>query len=162
MYIFLVNAALAVYLLWEQVRKKPLSKSFAVFLYVLLAVALMIRFGLGADISSYQYAFEYVHSLGSFTERHVLRNPGFSIFLYVVKGLTGERYPLAVLACNAFSMGLISWVVFKKSQNILFSLLLFIGAGYLEVYYAASFREMMAGAPFLSPVLLLDKKIQLP
>ena len=149
MYIFLWNVALAVYVLWEQVKKKPLSRSFAVFLYVLLSLLMVFRFGLGADTSSYVYAFEYVHSLTSFLERHVLRNPGFSVFLYLIKWLTGGRYPLAVLACNVFSMSLISWVVFKKSKDILFSLLLFIGVGYLEVYYTASFREMMAGTLFL-------------
>lgn len=161
MYIFLLNLALAGYVLWEQVRKEPFSRRFDVCIYGVICLFLVLRFGLGADTASYAYAFAYVHSFTSFLERHVLRNPGFNAFLYIAKWMTGGRYPLAVLFCNIFSMGLISWVILKKSRNILFSLLLFIGAGYLEVYYAASFREMMACALFLFGfyMYLPEKKI---
>ena len=91
MYIFLLNLALAGYVLWEQVRKEPFSRRFDVCIYGMIGLFLVLRFGLGADTASYAYAFAYVHSFTSFLERHVLRNPGFNAFLYIAKWMTGGR-----------------------------------------------------------------------
>ena len=46
MYIFLLNLALAGYVLWEQVRKEPFSRRFDVCIYGVICLFLVLRFGL--------------------------------------------------------------------------------------------------------------------
>ena len=148
MYIFLIYGALGVWLIAEQFRGKSNTKTDYVLFWILL-VLFAARFNMGTDQDTYYYLFHWIETpvKGAF-ENGFQRNLLFSILIYWSKVFLKE-YRWFVLLVNLICCGLMAAVVQKKSRNILLSMLLFIGSGYMVVYYSSGIRQMIAMCLYL-------------
>lgn len=148
MYIFLIYGALAVWLLLELLWKKSNTRADHI-LFLALVILFAVRFNMGTDQDTYYYLFHWIETpVKGVFEYGFQRNLLFSILIYWSKVFLKE-YRWFVLVVNLICMGLMSYIVLKKSRNILLSMLLFIGAGYMAVYYSSGIRQMIAMCLYL-------------
>ncbi|MBR2726678.1 MAG: EpsG family protein [Solobacterium sp.] len=125
------------------------SRTRDLILFVLIVSALITRLNIGSDQPSYQFAFQYMFDdpEGSYWYWYK-RNPGFyGMNLILIRFIHSYRW--YVLAVNLITLGICTYVVLRSSKSILMSILLFMGMGYLEVYYASGIRQMIAMSLFL-------------
>ena len=149
MYLLATCGVLSVYLLAVLMGKVRRNSKAELLLFFLIVFALITRLSLGSDQPSYQFAFQYMFDdpEGSYWYWYK-RNPGFyGMNLILTQFIRDYRWYAA--AVNFICLGLCSYTILKNSRNILFSALLFIGMGYLEVYYARGIRQMLAMSLYL-------------
>ena len=147
MYIFCVYLALAAFILYELVTEKRYRK-LEIGIFIVLVLFFGIRFNLGRDFSGYYTVWNrfFVHQ-DDLLQYASMRNPGFYYPMYVSMQLFTE-YRWFMLLVNIITLGLCSYTIYKNSKNILISLLIFIGSGVLEVYYASGIRQMLSMSVF--------------
>lgn len=149
MYVFLLYWILGIGAFWELFQKNKKSKMIAGGVALLVALFFICRYNLGPDMSSYEVVFEMSsHPLLDIIRYDSHRNPAFNFLLFFSKYFFHE-FRFFILICNAISIGLCGYVIYKKSQNILLSVILFIGSGILEMYYSSGIRQMLGMAVFL-------------
>ena len=149
MYLLVVCLLLSVYLLGILSGRIKESRTRDLILFVLIVSALITRLNIGSDQPSYQFAFQYMFDdpEGSYWYWYK-RNPGFyGMNLILIRFIHSYRW--YVLAVNLITLGICTYVVLRSSKSILMSILLFMGMGYLEVYYASGIRQMIAMSLFL-------------
>ena len=159
MYELIIYVILGLTILWEICSNNRQRKKVEWAVYGIVAVFFLIRFNLGPDSGVYAQIFNRVvdpirESMTSHMERNVL----YTMLSYVSKIAFGE-YRWLVLVQNILILGGCSYIVFRKSKNILVSLLLFVGSGMLEVFYGSGVRQGLAMTIyFMSFYLFLPKK----
>ncbi len=149
MYDFLIMGLLAVLILYQIITDKRIGTRAETAVYAVCAVFYILRFHQGNDIGSYAQIFNYVTAdLVDEAHPHLMRNLLFARYAWICKTLFHE-FRWMVLATNVIVMSLVSWTVFRHSKNILLSAMLFIGTGFLEVYYGSGLRQAIAMALLL-------------
>ncbi len=149
MYDFLIMGLLAVLILYQLITEKRIGTKAETAVYAVCAVFYILRFHQGNDIGSYAQIFNYATAALIDKEHpHLMRNLLFSRYAWISKILFKE-FRWMILLTNIIVFGLVSWTVFKHSRNILLSLMLFIGTGFLEVYYGSGLRQAIAMALLL-------------
>ena len=149
MYLLAACLLLSVYLLGIISGRIRENRTRDLLLFSAIVFALITRLNIGSDQPSYQFAFQYMFDdpEGSYWYWYK-RNPGFyGMNLILIRFIHSYRW--YVLAVNLISLGLCTYVIVRSSRNILMSVLLFMGLGYLEVYYASGVRQMIAMSLFL-------------
>ena len=148
MYIYLIYGALAAWLLIALFREKSNTRADRI-LFLALGILFAVRFNMGPDQDTYYYLFHWIETpVKGVFEYGFQRNLLFSILVYWSKVFLKE-YRWFILIVNLICMGLMSYVVWKKSRNLLLSMLLFLGAGYMAVYYSSAIRQMIAMCLYL-------------
>ncbi len=144
MYLLITCLLLSLYLLAVLSEKVKQNSAVETILFCLIVFALLTRLNIGSDQPSYQFAFQYMFDdpEGSYWYWYK-RNPGF-YGMNLILTMFIQKYRWYVLAVNIITLGLCVYTILKNSRNVLMSLLLFIGMGYLEVYYASGIRQMIA------------------
>lgn len=148
MYILVLYAILAI-LIFALFTKKSNSKKLQILLSVLLIVFFGFRFNLGPDLKGYITTFERVSNpIKDTLSYHMNRNFAYTLLSYICKVLFKE-YRWFALSVNGISLGLVSYTILKHSKNYLLSFLIFIGSGFLEVYYSSGIRQSLAMSVFM-------------
>ena len=147
MYIILIYILLALFLIFEQVSEKRYPRLEKIIFFTVLLLFL-VRFNLGRDYMGYKPSFDYFlenpHDLLLYARD---RNPGFNLLMYGWMRLFPE-YRWFMLLINVITMSLCGYTIWNHSKNLLLSLLVFIGSGVLEVYYASGIRQMLSMSVF--------------
>ncbi|MFI3283614.1 MAG: EpsG family protein [Erysipelotrichaceae bacterium] len=118
------------------------------YLVLFVITILVFRFSLGSDTDVYMIFFERVSDPIKDSFIYVgQRNIGFNMLLYYTKALIYD-YRFFVFIFNVIVISLCFYVIYKHSQNFVLSLMLFVGSGILEIYYASALRQMLAMAIF--------------
>lgn len=148
MYIFIVYLLLAAVLLYELLKQKRYPNLEAVLFFGIL-VFFACRFNLGRDFVGYFTTHRYfLTHQEEMLQYASTRNPGFFYMMYLFMKITPE-YRLFMFFVNVLTLSLCGWTIWKHSNHILFSLLIFIGSGLLEVYYVSGMRQMISMSIFL-------------
>lgn len=148
MYILVLYAILAI-LIFALFTKNSNFKKIQILISALLIVFLVLRFNLGPDLRGYVTTFERVSDPVKDTlSYHMNRNFAYTLLTYICKVLFKE-YRWFALSVNVISLGLVSYTIFKHSKYYLLSFLIFIGSGFLEVYYSSGIRQSLAMSVFL-------------
>jgi hypothetical protein len=149
MYVLLVYGILAVWILVSMMCRRPISRFLQISAFFAVLLVFVLRFNMGPDTSIYIMMFNRVTSpIADALKYESQRNVGFNLLLFAAKSLF-HSYPLFVLTTNLVIAALLSCTVLKYSKNILISLLIFIGSGTLEVYYASGVRQALSMFVFL-------------
>lgn len=149
MYVLLIYALLGIFsflYIFKNIKNKDkISK----FIFIALAIFFLIRFNVGQDIRTYLLSYERVtNPITDTLTYNANRNFGFTLLIYICKCFS-LSYPWFIFVTNLVALGSVTYITFKYSKNILLSLLMFVGSGYLEVYYASGLRQSIAMAIFL-------------
>ena len=149
MYVLLIYALLGIfgflYILMNIKNKEKIS----MFIFIAIALFFLIRFNVGQDIKTYLLSYDRVtNPIKDTLTYNANRNFGFTLLIYLCKKLS-LSYPWFIFVTNLIALASITYITFKYSKNILLSLLMFVGSGYLEVYYASGLRQSIAMAIFL-------------
>lgn len=148
MYILLLYVALAI-LIFTLFIKNCNSKKLQILISVLLIAFLVCRFNIGPDLKAYLNTYNRVSDpIKDTLSYHMNRNFAFTLLSYICKDLFKE-YRWFAFCVNIISMGLVSYTIFKHSKNYLLSILIFIGSGFLEVYYSSGIRQSLAMSVFM-------------
>lgn len=149
MYVIAIYLSLAVYLLIKHWKGYPSNTKADKIIYLCIALFFIFRFNLGRDFGGYCGSFIYWKDHPSELLTYAsIRNPGFSLLMYVGVHLFSD-YRWFMLLVNFINLGICSFVIFRHSKNILFSLMIFMASGLLEVYYSSGIRQMLAMSIFL-------------
>ena len=114
-------------------------------IYGIIAVIFLLRFSIGQDTEGYYWMFGMLDGPTGISGSHMMRNFGYTFLNYLVKVLTGQ-FRWLVLLSNLIILGLCTYTVYRHSKSPLFSLLLFVGSGMLEVYYGSGIKQGIAMA----------------
>jgi hypothetical protein len=148
MYVLVIYSLLAGLLLVQMAGSFKQGRNIELVVFFLLMAFFALRFNLGPDTGTYYYIFQRVSSpIADSLKYHMQRNVGFNILLYYCKVIF-KNYQMFVLTVNLLILWLCGSNILKYSKNILFSALLFIGSGILEVYYSSGIRQMLSMAVF--------------
>lgn len=153
-YIFLSILVLAKIFCGEKMNKIELIVFFA------LIILLIVNFPLGPDLPSYVFSFNRVSSpIEDAFKYNMQRNIGFNIFLFYAKQIS-NNYIFFRVFFNVAVSALYGITIFRYSKNKLFSMLIFLGAGYYIVYYGSGIRQMFSMCLFFFAYFffLLNKK----
>ncbi len=124
-------------------------KKFSIIVFILTMIFFSIRLDMGSDIPTYMIVYDRVENpIYDAIQYHLSRNLGFTSLALLCKKIFGS-YRMFLLVCNILTAIVIAYIVLKYSKNILISLMIFIGSGYLEVYYSSGIRQSLAMAVFL-------------
>lgn len=146
MYLIVIYILLSLLLFIAKLMGFRPKKKIEVIIFLAVTAIFLLRFPQGADIYNYDYIFRNsTASLADSFHSHIMRNVLFTRLAYFCKMLFGE-YRWFILVTNLLMFGLFSWTILKNSRNILFSLLLLIGSGILEVYISSGLRQAIAMA----------------
>ena len=129
-------------------------------LFILLLGIMVINFPIGPDLPSYVFSFNRVSSpIADAFKYNMQRNVGFNILLYSGKQIQ-NNYIMFRSLFNIIVVSLCGYTIYKHSKSLLFSSLIFLGAGYYIVYFGSGIRQMMAMAIFFFAYFnfLLEKK----
>lgn len=150
MYVIIIYFLLSIFVLLAEFNffQQKKAKFFINIIYLAIFIFFIFRMSLGPDIRSYIFVYQRVHSFFDFLFYHMQRNIGFNTFSYVSKLIFKENYIYFFLLIDLLSGLLCAYTIYKNSKNILFSLLLFIGSGFLEVYFSSGIRQMLAMSIF--------------
>lgn len=121
----------------------------SIMIFIVTMLFFTVRLNMGKDIPTYYIVYDRVENpITDAMNYHLSRSIGFTTLALICKKVFGS-YRLFLLTCNILTSIVITYVVFKHSKNILMSLAIFIGSGFLEVYYSSGVRQSMAMAIFL-------------
>lgn len=149
MYILFIYAILGIFGLLYCILNVSYKNKVAVIIFTFVALLFLFRFNVGQDITTYLLSYERVQNpIKDSLTYNLNRNFGFSILIYLCKNIV-HSYPLFILVTNGIVVFVITYISFKYSKNILLSMLMFVGSGYLEVYYGSGLRQSIAMAIFL-------------
>lgn len=149
MYIILLYLFLSLYLLLLQIKGKNNNKKIDFLLFIIVILLLVFRFNIGPDLSSYVFLFKRTQNpIQDTIMYHMNRNFAFTLLIYLCK-LISKSYIFFAFIVNVISLGLIGYIILKNSKSILLSILIFIGSGFLEVYYSSGIRQSLAMVFFL-------------
>ncbi len=149
MYVLLIYALLGIFsflYLFMNIKNK---EKISVFIFTVIALFFLFRFNVGQDIRTYLLNYERVTNpiKDTFTY-NANRNFGFTLLIYICKCFS-LSYPWFIFVTNFIALASITYITFKYSKNVLLSLLMFVGSGYLEVYYGSGLRQSIAMSIFL-------------
>jgi len=134
-----------------------LSKKFQIALTFFLAVLYIFRFTIGNDFINYKYIYNNIFDGAKtilqnplqYGSQYSLRNLGYTFFIYGLKHLF-PTYPEFVLALNILTMTLLMVPVLRQSKQPLFSMVILMGCGVLEMYYGSAWREFISMCIFFA------------
>lgn len=121
----------------------------SIIIFIVTMLFFTVRLNMGNDIPTYIIVYDRVENpIYDAIHYHLSRNIGFTSLALLCKKIFGS-YRYFLLTCNILTTIVITYIVFKHSKNMLLSLMIFIGSGYLEVYYSSGIRQSIAMVIFL-------------
>lgn len=149
MYVLFIYFALGIFSLLYCMLNVDCKDKVTIYIFVGIALFFLFRFNVGQDIRTYLLSYERVtNPITDSITYNANRNFGFTFLIYLCKKIV-HSYPVFILVTNGIVLLCISYIIFKYSKNILLSMLMFVGSGYLEVYYGSGLRQSIAMAIFL-------------
>lgn len=149
MYVILIYVLLAAAAAFRMYDSKNRFRNAENVLYFAVALFFALRFSIGQDTGTYNWLFYGVENpFADSLTSHMMRNFLYTLLNYGVK-ITLREFRWFVLFSNILILGLFSYVILRRSRNILMSLMLFVGSGILEVYYGSGLRQGIVMALFL-------------
>ena len=149
MYVLVIYGVIGLLGLLKHFIDEKKYRNISICIFILTMLFFTIRLNMGNDIPEYLIAYDRVENpIYDAIHYHLSRNIGFTTLALICKKIFGS-YSMFLLTCNALTSIIITYIVFKHSKNILLSLMIFIGSGYLEVYYSSGIRQSLAMTIFL-------------
>ena len=148
MYLFVIFFLLTLYVLAIRNRISKYTRLADCMIGSLLFLFFVIRFNIGRDLISYCVSF-YVFKQEPYRVLEVAAHRNTLYFLLIglcVKLFNDYRWVMLVF--NVISLSLCAVTIYRNSKNMVFSWLILIGSGVLEVYYASGIRQMTAMSIF--------------
>jgi len=148
---------LAVVVLLKYVFNVPVSRKIEIAVSVAIAVFYVCRFTIGNDFINYKYIYDNIFN----SAKGVLANPfaygilysarnlGYTFLIFGLRHIFSS-YPAMILFLNIVTMALLMITVLRSSGAPLFSMVILLGCGVLEMYYGSAWREFIAMCIFFA------------
>lgn len=117
------------------------------WLCLAILVFLAFTFPIGRDINGYLATFRRASSLADSFKYHMSRNFGFNAYMLLIKLFTQNDVVFRLIA-NITGISLIGLIIYKYSENKLFSTIIFFASGIYVVYLGSGLRQFLAMAIF--------------
>ena len=117
------------------------------WLCLAILVFLAFTFPIGRDINGYLATFRRASSLADSFKYHMSRNFGFNAYMLFIK-LFIQNDIVFRLIVNITGISLIGFIIYKYSDNKLFSTIIFFASGIYVVYLGSGIRQFLAMAIF--------------
>ena len=148
MYVMVLYAILVCFLLGIVLSGKKNTRRLEMVISGIVFLIILMDFSLGPDYGTYYNIYERVSNpIREMLMYHSSRNIGFTTLAFLCKLIT-PSYAFFVFVCNFISVSLCAYVIYKYSDSILFSTLLFVGSGIFVIYYGSGIRQMIAMSLF--------------
>ena len=158
MYVLVIYAILACFLVGITLKEKTNTRRFELILSGIVMFIFLFRFNLGPDYGTYHFIFESVSNpIVDMFQAHALRNVGFATLAFLSKSIV-HSYPFFMFVCNFISIGLCGYTIYKYSDSILLSTILFIGSGIVMIYLGSGLRQMLAMSLFFFAFYVFFRK----
>lgn len=149
MYVFVIYCLIGILGFLKRYVSDEKFKKYSIIVFILTTLFFTVRLNMGNDIPTYVIVYDRVKNpIYDAIHYHLSRNIGFTTLAFICKKIFGS-YRMFLLTCNVLTSIIITYIVLKHSKNMLLSLVIFIGSGYLEVYYSSGIRQSIAMAIFL-------------
>lgn len=150
MYVLIIYGIVSILAMLSICFTNKRNKKLELSLFVLLMVFFALRFPLGTDIDTYNEI--YSNTTNSFVSAiqgiPYPDNIGYNVFMTLAKKLN-LNFNGFMLYFNLIIGLIIGIICYKKSENLLISLVILIGSGIIQVYYSGMLRQMIVMALFL-------------
>ena len=148
MYLFVIFFLLTLYVLAIRNRISKYTRLADCMIGSLLFLFFVIRFNIGRDLISYCVSFNvFKQEPYRVLEVAAHRNTLYFLLIGLCVKLFND-YRWVMLVFNVISLSLCAVTIYRNSKNMVFSWLILIGSGVLEVYYASGIRQMTAMSIF--------------
>ena len=150
MYVLLMYGIVSILAVISLLMTDKKYKKVELVLFVILMVFFALRFPLGTDIDTYNEIYSNTTNslISAIKGIPYPDNIGYNVFMTIAKifNLDFNGY---MLYFNVIIGLIIGIVCYKKSDNLLISLVILVGSGIIQVYYSGMLRQMIVMALFL-------------
>ena len=150
MYVLLMYGIVSILAVISLLMTDKKYKKVELVLFVLLMVFFALRFPLGTDIDTYNEIYSNTTNslISAIKGIPYPDNIGYNVFMTIAKILNLD-FNGYMLYFNVIIGLIIGIVCYKKSDNLLISLVILVGSGIIQVYYSGMLRQMIVMALFL-------------
>ncbi|WP_102343353.1 EpsG family protein [Galactobacillus timonensis] len=156
-YPLVIYSVAAAFLFFMYISCFHCSRKVQLTITIVLALVYVVRFTIGNDFINYKYIYNNIFNSAiavmkdpfQYGSLYSVRNLGYTFFVYGLKHLFCT-YPEFILALNILTMTLLMIPVLRQSRQPLFSMVILIGCGVLEMYYGSAWREFLAMCIFFA------------
>lgn len=147
MYIFVLYALLSIWAFWILLKKNDLKERTQLVILWGVSLFFMLRYSYGMDTVSYKRMYETMYLQYEYAAAYGNRFALFNsiIYFFYSIGFTFDQFRIFL---NFVFLLPITYVIQKESKNIILSLIILIGSGVIEVYYASALRQMLCMTVF--------------
>ena len=150
MYVLLMYGIISILAIISLFMNDRRNRKIELFIFVLLMVFFALRFPLGTDIDTYNEIYSNTTNslISAIKGIPYPDNIGYNVFMTIAKILNLD-FNGYMLYFNVIIGLIIGIVCYKKSDNLLISLVILVGSGIIQVYYSGMLRQMIVMALFL-------------
>ena len=150
MYVLLMYGIISILAIISLFMNDRRNRKIESFIFVLLMVFFALRFPLGTDIDTYNEIYSNTTNslISAIKGIPYPDNIGYNVFMTIAKILNLD-FNGYMLYFNVIIGLIIGIVCYKKSDNLLISLVILVGSGIIQVYYSGMLRQMIVMALFL-------------
>ena len=150
MYVLLMYGIVSILAVISLLMTDKKYKKVELVLFVILMVFFALRFPLGTDIDTYNEIYSNTTNslISAIKGIPYPDNIGYNVFMTIAKILNLD-FNGYMLYFNVIIGLIIGIVCYKKSDNLLISLVILVGSGIIQVYYSGMLRQMIVMALFL-------------
>ena len=150
MYVLLMYGIVSILAVISLLMTDKKYKKVELVLFVILMVFFALRFPLGTDIDTYNEIYSNTTNslISAIKGIPYPDNIGYNFFMTIAKILNLD-FNGYMLYFNVIIGLIIGIVCYKKSDNLLISLVILVGSGIIQVYYSGMLRQMIVMALFL-------------
>lgn len=142
MYVAILSSIFLILALLEG--KNKIDKRLIYAGLVLIAIFLISRYPSGVDISNvYVTIYNSVDINDLASNAFIKRSPLFVTIIWLVKHVS-DYYSSFLLVSNILNVSLISYTIYKNSNNISASIFLLLASGVSQIYITSGLRQCMA------------------
>lgn len=144
MYVLILYVIISLLMIYSLINKSEKMKKLGLVVFVLSMIFFCLRFPLGTDIDTYNIIYgEAVKDFGiALKGVPYPDNVGYNVFMSIAKNLN-LNFNMYMLYFNIIIGFLLSYIVIKKSDNVLISLVILLGSGIIQSYYVGMLRQMI-------------------
>ena len=150
MYVLLMYGIISILAIISLFMNDRRNRKIESFIFVLLMVFFALRFPLGTYIDTYNEIYSNTTNslISAIKGIPYPDNIGYNVFMTIAKILNLD-FNGYMLYFNVIIGLIIGIVCYKKSDNLLISLVILVGSGIIQVYYSGMLRQMIVMALFL-------------
>lgn len=150
MYVLLMYGIISILAIISLFMNDRRNRKIELFIFVLLMVFFALRFPLGTDIDTYNEIYSNTTNslISAIKGIPYPDNIGYNVFMTIAKILNLD-FNGYMLYFNVIIGLIIGIVCYKKSDNLLISLVILVGSGIIQVYYSGMLRQMIVMTLFL-------------